>query len=90
MADPREPTEPKMQRVPSADFVRKFSAYCDEALAEPIVLTRNGRDRLLVISVERYKHLLSLAILNAGPDAAPDDAVSELDGLIRRAGSGRD
>lgn len=72
-----------MQRVSSAEFVRKFSAYCDGALAEPIVLTRNGRDRLMVISVERYKQLLALAILQA--DGGADDAVAELDSLIRRA-----
>ena len=76
-----------MQRVSSAEFVRKFSAYCDEALAEPIVLTRNGRDRLLIISVERYKQLLSLAILNADDEASVADSVAELDNLIRRSGT---
>lgn len=74
-----------MQRVPSAEFVRKFSAFCDEALSEPVVLTRNGRDRLMVISVERYKHLLSLAILNAAEPAA--DSVAELEELIRGTGT---
>ncbi len=72
-----------MQRVTSSEFVRKFSAYCDDALTDPIVLTRNGRDRLLVISVERYKHLLSLAILQADGDTPADVSIAELDDLIK-------
>ena len=84
MVESSRTTEPKMQRVPSAEFVRKFSAYCDAALADPIVLTRNGRDRLMVISVERYRQLLAIAVLQAG--AAAGD-IAELDSLIRATGT---
>ncbi|WP_237479767.1 hypothetical protein [Lichenibacterium dinghuense] len=78
---------PKIQRVSSAEFVRRFSAYCDVALAEPIVLTRNGRDRLMVISVERYKQLLAFAVMHAEACDGVNDEVAELEDLIRRSGT---
>jgi PHD/YefM family antitoxin component YafN of YafNO toxin-antitoxin module len=42
--------------------------YTDAALSEPVVLTRNGRDRLVVASVDDFREILSLAVLNAGGD----------------------
>ena len=46
----------------------KFSApllfckwlYCDLAIREPVVITKNGRERLVVLGVEQY-NLLQLA-----------------------------
>lgn len=87
MVETNRTVEPKMQRVSSADFVRKFSAYCDAALAEPIVLTRNGRDRLMVISVERYKQLLAFAVMHAEAGDGAADSIAELDSLIRGTGT---
>jgi PHD/YefM family antitoxin component YafN of YafNO toxin-antitoxin module len=58
-----------MRRVSSAEFVRSFSAFSDAAPGEPIVLTRNGRDRLVVINIERYREILALATINAADDA---------------------
>lgn len=72
-----------MRRVPSADFVRRFSAFCDEALSEPVVLTRNGRDRLVIASVEQYRHLLSLAMINSGEDEKVDQISNELGFLMK-------
>ncbi len=76
-----------MQRVSSAEFVRKFSAFCDEALSEPIVLTRNGRDRLLVISIDKYKQLLSLAILRGKEQSEIEEFAGDLEDLLRRTGT---
>jgi PHD/YefM family antitoxin component YafN of YafNO toxin-antitoxin module len=78
-------SEPLMRRVSSADFVRQFSAFCDEARAEPVVLTRNGRDRLVIASVEQYRHLLSLALLNTNQEAETEKISDELGFLVRTA-----
>lgn len=59
-----------MRRVSSAEFVRSFSAVSDAALAEPVILTRNGRDRLVLLGVEAYQRLLTLAL--SPPDERPD------------------
>ena len=58
-----------MRRVSSAELIRSFSEHSDEALVEPILITRNRRDRLVMLNVERYRDIL-LAVVNASPDAA--------------------
>jgi len=49
-----------MKKVTSADMARRFSAFCDMALNEPIVVTKNGRDRLVLLGIDEYNHLLDL------------------------------
>lgn len=71
-----------MRRVSSADFVRQFSAFCDEARVEPVVLTRNGRDRLVITSIEQYRHLLSLALMNLKDEVASQQISEELRFLV--------
>ncbi len=58
-------------RVSSAEFIRNFGSYSDTALSEPIVITKNGRDRLVLISIDEYQHLIDLL------DRAPAEATSE-------------
>jgi hypothetical protein len=48
----------KKRVVASAgDLVREFSHYSDLALAQPVVVTKNGRARNVLISVEEYERL---------------------------------
>ena len=44
-------------RISAAEFVRQFGRRCDEALAQPVIITRNGRDRLIVMSLAMYRTL---------------------------------
>jgi prevent-host-death family protein len=46
-----------MSIVTSAEFQRNFGLYQDKALAEPVVITKNGRERLVLVSVEEYRRL---------------------------------
>lgn len=41
----------------AGDLVRQFSYYSDVALGQPVVVTRNGRPRNVLISVEEYERL---------------------------------
>ncbi|MFD2234765.1 type II toxin-antitoxin system prevent-host-death family antitoxin [Phaeospirillum tilakii] len=41
----------------AGDLVRKFSHYSDVALGQPVIVTRNGRPRNVLISVEEYERL---------------------------------
>jgi PHD/YefM family antitoxin component YafN of YafNO toxin-antitoxin module len=43
--------------VSSADFIKNYGKLADKALFEPVTITRNGRDRLVVISVDEYERL---------------------------------
>jgi prevent-host-death family protein len=44
-------------RISSAEFQRQFGALSDKALTEPLTITRDGRDRLVLLSVEEYERL---------------------------------
>ena len=46
-----------MITVSSAEFQRNFGAYQDKALLEPVAITRNGRERIVVLSAEEYHRL---------------------------------
>ncbi len=44
-------------RVTTADFIRHYGRLADRALSEPVTITKNGHDRLVVLSAEEYERL---------------------------------
>ena len=46
-----------MIRVSSTEFGKEVGRYQDMALSQPVVVTRNGRDRTVMISAEEYARL---------------------------------
>lgn len=44
-------------RVSTAAFIKNFGTLADRALVEPVTITKNGRDRLVMLSVEEYQRL---------------------------------
>lgn len=44
-------------RVTSTDFGKEVGRYQDMALSQPVVVTRNGRDRTVMVSAEEYWRL---------------------------------
>jgi prevent-host-death family protein len=46
-----------MEVITSADFQRKIGHYQDRALVEPVMVTRNGRERVVLISADEFKRL---------------------------------
>jgi prevent-host-death family protein len=44
-------------RISTADFLKNFRAVADQARSEPVTITENGRDRLVVISASEYERL---------------------------------
>ena len=44
-------------RISTADFIKNYSALADRALAEPVTITKHGRDRLVVVSATEYERL---------------------------------
>ncbi len=47
-----------MKRVTSSEVARNFSQLSDQALSEPMVVTKNGRDRLVMLGVDEYNFLI--------------------------------
>ena len=50
-----------MITVTASEFQQHFGRYQDEALTQPVAITRNGRERLVVMSVDEYRKLLRRA-----------------------------
>jgi len=46
-----------MIRVSSTEFGKKVDRYQDAALSQPVIVTRDGRDRTVMISAEEYQRL---------------------------------
>ena len=44
-------------KVTTADFIKNYGTLADKALAEPVTITKNGRDRLVVVSADEYQRL---------------------------------
>jgi prevent-host-death family protein len=46
-----------MIKVSAAEFQRNIGRYQDLALTEPVAVTRNGRERTVLISTAEYQRL---------------------------------
>jgi PHD/YefM family antitoxin component YafN of YafNO toxin-antitoxin module len=44
-------------RISTANFIKHYGTLADRALAEPVTITKNGRDRLVVLSAGEYARL---------------------------------
>ena len=44
-------------KVSAVEFQRQSGRYFDLALTQPVVITRNGRERTVMISTEEYARL---------------------------------
>lgn len=44
-------------RVTTAEFIKGYGTLADRALTEPVTITKNGRDRLVLLSAEEYERL---------------------------------
>jgi PHD/YefM family antitoxin component YafN of YafNO toxin-antitoxin module len=47
----------KVMRVTTAEFIKDYGALADKALTEPVTITKNGRDRLVLVSADEYARL---------------------------------
>lgn len=44
-------------RVTTAEFIKGYGRLADRALAEPVTITKNGHDRLVLLSAGEYERL---------------------------------
>ncbi|MBU3887547.1 MULTISPECIES: type II toxin-antitoxin system Phd/YefM family antitoxin [unclassified Methylosinus] len=68
-------------RVTAAEFQQDFGALSDKARHEPVVITREGRDSLVVISAEQWERLKQCS-RNVGPTSELPEEWAE---AVRRA-----
>ena len=63
-----------MEITTSAEFQRKIGHFQDRALVEPVIVTRNGRERVVLISADEFKRIQRL-----DREALPVTALSPAD-----------
>jgi prevent-host-death family protein len=84
-----------MIRISSTDFGKEVGRYQDAALTQPVIVTRNGRDRTVMISAEEYERLrqrdrkviaagdLSSELVEAVTKSEMDTKHNHLDELVK-------
>lgn len=68
-------------RVTASEFQQAFGALSDKARREPVVITKHGRDSLVVMSAEEWERLKRRDRIVGPIEALSDDWVE----AIRRA-----
>ena len=63
-------------RVTSAEFIKNYGQLADKALSEPVTITRNGRDRLVVLSIDEYARLKQRDRRVLGVEEFTDDEIA--------------
>jgi PHD/YefM family antitoxin component YafN of YafNO toxin-antitoxin module len=44
-------------KVTTADFIKNYGTLADKALTEPVTITKNGRDRFVLVKAEEFERL---------------------------------
>ena len=80
-----------VSKVPAAAISKNFGAYQDSALREPVIITKNGRPRTVLMAYEDFLRLsklertveltsgLSVQELAAVEDSEMEDGIEYLD-----------
>jgi prevent-host-death family protein len=64
--------------VDAAEAQRNFGLYQDKALIQPVAITRNGRPRTVMISIEEYERLKRRDRQVFRTEEAPQDVVDAI------------
>lgn len=62
-------------KITSTEFQQNVGRYQDEAMMEPVTITKNGRERLVLISMDLFNALLKGRVARRIEDL--DDATIE-------------
>jgi hypothetical protein len=80
----------QFRQVTAVDAARRFSEVNDTALKEPVILTRNGRARTVLISMETFERYLanerSVFLAKDTPSQFLDQIAALAEGDFERAG----
>ena len=72
----------KQIKASAGDVVRQFSHYSDVALKRPVIVTKNGRPRNVIISVEEYDRLKSRDQRAFLAENSPEEFIADLENWL--------
>jgi prevent-host-death family protein len=67
----------------AGDLVRQFAHYSDVALTQPVIVTRNGRPRNVLLSVAEYERLKQRDQLAFLASDTPEPFVAAIEALAK-------
>ena len=67
----------------AGELVRQFSHYSDLALKEPVIVTKNGRARNVLLSVEEYERLKLRDRQVFLAEDTPEEFIADLKAYLR-------
>lgn len=67
-----------MVRVSSSEFLKGYGTLSDRALLEPVTITRNGRDRLVVISAEAFEEMQRVTVRSRAIEDLGEDDIAAI------------
>lgn len=80
----------QFKQVTAVEAARRFSEVNDTAMREPVILTRNGRARTVLLSVETFERYLAnerqVILAKDTPREFLDQIVALADGEFQAAG----
>jgi prevent-host-death family protein len=62
-------------RITASEFQKSFGAVSDRALREPVAITKQGRDHLVVLSAEEFARLKRRDRQVHAVDELPDEVI---------------
>ena len=66
----------------AGELVRQFSHYSDLALKEPVIVTKNGRARNVLLSVDEYERLKLRDQRAYLAKDAPEELIADLEAYL--------
>jgi hypothetical protein len=73
----------KATTATAAEMVRQFSHFSDLSLTKPVFVTKNGRARNVLLSLEEYQRLKSRDRVAVRAADIPDVFIPQLEALAR-------
>lgn len=67
----------------AGELVRQFSHYSDLALKEPVIVTKNGRARNVLLSVDEYERLKRRDRIVVRVGDIPEEFLPQLEAIAR-------
>ena len=68
-----------MLRYSAAELQRQLGHIQDQALKEPVTITRHGRDRLVILDAEEFKQLRKRARVAMSVEELSDDDIKQIE-----------
>lgn len=67
----------------AGELVRQFSHYSDLALKEPVIVTKNGRARNVLLSVDEYERLKLRDRQVFSAEDTPEEFIADMEAYLR-------